>query len=92
MEGHLLYLIYFPEKDAPYFSDYCNALILIHSNAKKIYHFDLDLLLSSTDINLYVTLSECHSIMFEPESFAFGKSCIINDVSNIYDFDGNLRK
>ena len=43
------------------------------------------------DINLYVTLSECHP-MLALESIAAGTPCIISDVSNIYDFDDNLRK
>ena len=90
-EGYLIHLIYLPDKDAPYISDYCKTPILIHSNTKKINNFDLNLLLSLMDINLYVSLTKCHP-MVVLECISCGTPCIMSDVSNIYDFDDNLRK
>ena len=51
-DGYIIHLIYFSDKDASYISDFCYKLILIHSNMKKINHFDLNLLLLSLNINL----------------------------------------
>ena len=93
-DGYLIHLIYLPDKDAPYISEYCRTPIFIHSNNEQINHFDhfdLDLLLSSMSINLYVSHTECYP-MIVLESIAGGTPCIISDTSNIYDFDDNLRK
>ena len=90
-EGYLIHLIYLPDIDAPYISEYCKTPILVHSKATRINHLDLDLLLSSMNINLYISLSECHP-MVALESISVATPCITSDVSNIYDFDDNLRK
>ena len=37
--------------------------ILIHSDTKEFNHFDIDLLFSSMNINLYISLTECHPML-----------------------------
>lgn len=89
LKGAVVHITNIPEDAAPYLPRLCSEVTIVQHGFMK--HLDLQILLSSMDLTLYISLTECFP-MLVLESISVGTPCLTSDTSVVYDKDPYLHE
>lgn len=89
LKGSVVHVSSMPEAAAPYIRRMCSDVTIVEHGFLK--HLDLQLMLSSLDLSLHISLTECFP-MLVLESISVGTPCLTSDTSVIYDSNTYLRE